>query len=727
MLLAGALGATVLFLVCLISARPEVVAVPIAVIAVVAIGWAVRYTAVHPAWLVCPLVLVELFTGAWFLSGPLRAVFHYGLIALFCLPLLPTAWRERSFARGGFRLYAAYFLWAAITVTYSLAPAFSAGRLLNAVMVFGALSVIASQVNDREDIPAMLVALLLGCAIVVAVVALSAVALPKSITWVAPADSSGDVVRFSGIFNGPNDVGELMLVTAGCAAALWPSVGRQRRWLLAALAAVALGAAAMADSRTPFVALAVGASCYLIWRYRARAVVVLLLIALAASVVRFGINADGYLARGDVGTLTGRTEIWDFAAGEIERRPLTGYGYEVAGAILDSRYFPLWWGPWDEGPHSSLHNGYIDRAIGVGLPATLLWLFIVLRPWYDVLRRPDDRWGLKRVAFFMVIPLLIHNLAEASVGDFIGPVGLGFGLVWALAERSRMVFGEQDAARRRKEYAQAPPAVAALMGGLLAMFALIAIPLTAQAQIAADVTHFTTLPPHAALPSAGHCAQAVRASATSWEPRPGNYAANHAVPTAEQLAGFHRAPIKGRFAPVTDFLRVDGNFTGTTDQILRWGACKWGIDEDVVRAEAVAESHWRQDDTGDSTGDRSLCPPGHGFPGAWNGAICMQSYGIMQMKFHSFGGWPLSKDSTPFNVDFRLAYQRACMNGDINYLAQQAPSAMYPRYPLGNTDEMLWGCMGDWFSGSWTDPGALQYIAEVKADLAQRTWARPGF
>jgi O-antigen ligase len=726
MLIVGGLGAAILFLVCLISAQPAVIVVPLALIVAAAVGWAVRYCAVHPAWLFCPLVMVELITGAWFLSGPLRAVFHYGLITLFCLPLLPTAWRERTFMRGGFGLYSLYFMWAAITVTYSLAPAFSAGRLLNAVMVFAVVSVIVSRVNHRDDVPAMLTALLLGCGVIVVVVALSAVVLPRSITWVVPTDSSDDVVRFSSIFNGPNDVGGLMLVTVGCAAALWPSAGRRRRWLLGALIAAALGAAALADSRTPFVALAVGATCYLVWRYRWRAAVALLVIALAGSLTRFELKSDGYLGRGDVGTLTGRTEIWDFAIGEIERSPLIGYGYEVGGQIFDSRYFPLWWGPWDEGPHSSLHNGYIDRAIGVGLPVTLLWLFFALRPWYYVLRRPDDQWGLKHVAFFMVIPMLVHNLGEASVGDFIGAIGLGFCLPWALAERARLLFREQDAARRRQNFAQAPPAVAAI-GGLLAVFVMIALPLAALAQSAPLGAHFGTLPPHAALPSGAQCAQAVRAAANSWEPRPGNDAANHTVPTVAQLAGFHLAPIKGEFAPVADFARVDGSFTGTTDQILRWGACKWGVDEDVVRAEAVAESHWRQDNAGDRTSDLSLCPPGRGFPGAWNGSTCMQSYGIMQMKFRSFGGWPLSKDSTPFNVDFRLAYQRLCMNGDINYLARQAPAADYPRYPLGSTDQMLWGCMGDWFSGSWTDPGALKYIAEVKEDLAQRPWTRPGF
>jgi len=34
----------------------------------------------------------------------------------------------------------------------------------------------------------------------------------------------------------------------------------------------------------------------------------------------------------------------------------------------------------------------------------------------------------------------------------------------------------------------------------------------------------------------------------------------------------------------------------------------------------------------------------------------------------------------------------------------------------------LWGCVGAWYSGDWYDPGARQYIAEVKALLAKRPW-----
>ena len=264
-----------------------------------------------------------------------------------------------------------------------------------------------------------------------------------------------------------------------------------------------------------------------------------------------------------------------------------------------------------------------------------------------------------------------------------------------------------------------------VLSGLIAVIGLYGFAAAYAAE--APPAYFPTLAPHASLPSGAQCAAAVRSSAAAPESRVQNAAANSTTPTFWQLTAFHAFPVKGSFVPTLDFIRVDGQFTGTTDQILRWGACKWGVDEDAVRAEAAAESHWLQSAAGDSTSDFSLCPPGSGYPGAWDGGRCKQSYGIMQMKYKSFGGWPLSKDSTAFNVDFRLAYQRACMNGDISYLPQRIPAPGYPRYPYGNTDEMMWGCMGNWFSGSWYDSGALKYIAAVKSLLARKGWLHSQF
>ena len=94
---------------------------------------------------------------------------------------------------------------------------------------------------------------------------------------------------------------------------------------------------------------------------------------------------------------------------------------------------------------------------------------------------------------------------------------------------------------------------------------------------------------------------------------------------------------------ITKRKRVTGSFTGTTDRILQWGAYKWGLDEDLLRAVAVRESHWRQSAVGD------------------NGA----SFGIMQVRNHNpdgsldFGGYPWTQRSTALNVDFYGAVIRS--------------------------------------------------------------------
>jgi hypothetical protein len=49
-----------------------------------------------------------------------------------------------------------------------------------------------------------------------------------------------------------------------------------------------------------------------------------------------------------------------------------------------------------------------------------------------------------------------------------------------------------------------------------------------------------------------------------------------------------------------NFSTVDGNFPGTTDEILQWAACKWGMDQNIAKAEAIAESSWYQSTVGDN-------------------------------------------------------------------------------------------------------------------------------
>jgi hypothetical protein len=229
---------------------------------------------------------------------------------------------------------------------------------------------------------------------------------------------------------------------------------------------------------------------------------------------------------------------------------------------------------------------------------------------------------------------------------------------------------------------------------------------------------FNTLPVGASLPDDAECAARVRRN--GYEPRPSNDIPNQVVPTTAELANFGSAPDRWSGATNTALAlrqRVTGGFTGTTDEIIQWIACKWGIDEDLVRAQAVQESSWYQkgcqagQGLGDYHSDMSFCPPG-----SWDGTGCFQSYGIVQVKwFYDQHSWPLITDSTAFNLDLSFAWRRTCFEGLITFL------------PSNYTSGDLPGCVGNWFSGGWHDAGADSYAASVMNHVTAQDWASPSF
>lgn len=203
-------------------------------------------------------------------------------------------------------------------------------------------------------------------------------------------------------------------------------------------------------------------------------------------------------------------------------------------------------------------------------------------------------------------------------------------------------------------------------------------------------SYFKTLPPGSTLPTEKECASRVRRS--SWEPRPENDKANHTLPKPFTQDYSKLGPMDDK-ALKTLLPRISGNFTGTTDEIIQWAACKWGFNENIVRAVAAKESDWKQSFVGDKG----------------------ESYGLMQVKrtYVPFT-YPNSQISTAFNVDYALGIRRACYEGSITFLKDG--------YKAG--DE--WGCIGYWFSGGWYDLGAKSYIKLVKDILVKQNWNQYG-
>jgi hypothetical protein len=205
--------------------------------------------------------------------------------------------------------------------------------------------------------------------------------------------------------------------------------------------------------------------------------------------------------------------------------------------------------------------------------------------------------------------------------------------------------------------------------------------------------YFTIKPPGSAFPSEQQCASEVHRS--TWEPRPDNTTANHTAPTNPGGLGYFSqwsAAWNNNYKP-----RIDGNFKGTTDEIIQWAACKWGWSDDLIRAESVQESHWHQSTVGDGA----------------------TSYGILQIRYlyHPRVGngckecagssWPNSEKSTAYAIDQQVAEMRGCYDGMSTY--------------LGDTKGDVWGCIQSWFDGAWT-PGGGSYAASVHQYFNEKPW-----
>ena len=165
--------------------------------------------------------------------------------------------------------------------------------------------------------------------------------------------------------------------------------------------------------------------------------------------------------------------------------------------------------------------------------------------------------------------------------------------------------------------------------------ALSARPSQPSAAATGAAVQFGTLPPGAKLPSGMQCARRVRGS-----PSPENRPVNK---TFNDTAGQHVGPgFSVGDSPQVQALatRISGAFTGTTEEILRWAACKWGIARNIVFAQAAVESWWQQDELGDWGTQAGRCPPGHG-RGATADLAGPESYGILQDKYPlEQPGWP---------------------------------------------------------------------------------------
>jgi hypothetical protein len=261
---------------------------------------------------------------------------------------------------------------------------------------------------------------------------------------------------------------------------------------------------------------------------------------------------------------------------------------------------------------------------------------------------------------------------------------------------------------------------------------------------------FSVAPPGSSvdLPSGRECETMVERSA--WEPRADNSGSNHNMPDPQAvLASFAARPRSGfgtydRRWDTWLLPRVNGQFTGTTDEIIQWAACKWGLNDNMLRAILVRESTWYQQQVYPSgrcvptwgCGDFFTTEPyqdrivycaelarfGRDYQDDYGLGRCPKTFSIAGVMAWSAPAWgfdwpgnqngtfPFSRDSTAFAVDYLGSELRGCYEGWKLWLHDRPGD--------------MWGCVGAWYSGDWRSPAARAYITNVRASMQERPWLR---
>ncbi|KAA5804701.1 O-antigen ligase family protein [Alkalicaulis satelles] len=207
------------------------------------------------------------------------------------------------------------------------------------------------------------------------------------------------------------------LAAAACAR----GVTEQRLWF--ALVPLALLLVLLATSRTAFLATAIALGGPLAIALSRRDFSFAALTGFGVTVAAIGLLTVLMIGPavllemlGRDATFTGRTDIWEALGRAIAERPWTGYGY---GAFWGDERGPVFWvlqvTQW---PVPTAHNAWLETALAIGIPGTVLALWVYLAGLWRAGRGfrtgLETYWTLPFLAAWGVISLSESNLLQQN-------------------------------------------------------------------------------------------------------------------------------------------------------------------------------------------------------------------------------------------------------------------------------------------------------------------------
>ena len=347
-------------------------------------------------------------------STVLRALWFlvYGVVGL---RLIPQHRQVMALIRGN-RCLTSLVLLAILSSIWSQDPGYT---LRHSIALLGATLVgidLAVRYSVRDQ-------LRLLCIVFVLVV-VSGVAAQLVFPGLVPT-ADFDSVAWNGVSSGKNEWARIV-VLATIAFLSYTRRSIRGFVLMACLILVAFGLVGLARSAGALVILCALLTLFKLFgalRWRTKILIAsgfasaLILLPVSYLVVQNLGKVTAVLGRDS--SLTGRTDIWPLALSDIAKSPIRGYGYTAfwEPASQPARRIREEIG-WDA---PGAHDGYIDLALGLGLPGVLLFvasLFISAGRAVDYFRRSVEReamWPLAYLSFFCLYQFIESTIVVGNM------------------------------------------------------------------------------------------------------------------------------------------------------------------------------------------------------------------------------------------------------------------------------------------------------------------------
>ncbi len=327
-----------------------------------------------------------------------------------------------------FALLGLFLVISLVSTVYSIDQKFTFVRSASFIAVFGFMLGLDAWFKKEQNFVQVLNVLFYLVSFFVLASLASLIFWPeKAWLWNAPN-------RFQGIWNHPNTMGSFCMISYPTLLWKHAHTSEKGKWMVSFLLVITFFLHILTGSRGSLLASLVGISIWFISRKKkvkffvylgGASFLVLLVLMLNPSRFERAERPDSFTY------LTGRTEFWKAALVLIKENPVLGYGYDVEGKVWqDPRFHNPKLALWSGSARTSLHNGYISIAIGVGVIGFLIWCFILFYPYWRVLQtRTSDYKGFVLAVFTMVILL---NFIETTITGGQSMAAMVFWIAWVM-------------------------------------------------------------------------------------------------------------------------------------------------------------------------------------------------------------------------------------------------------------------------------------------------------